>query len=147
VTQVHTGWFDGAELEPASEDKLRQVYPDWPTAEGAPRFILSETPLSFRVVPKPDAASAGTGRITLRVVLQPARDATGIDDWVFNKWVEAIAAKAKADLMAMPAKPWTNPAMSVYYESVYQRELGDAVREVNRGMGRAQTRVQMRPAA
>ncbi|MDE2102203.1 MAG: hypothetical protein KGL39_33465 [Patescibacteria group bacterium] len=141
VARIHEMWFDGMDLAALSEDQMRGRYPQWNLNVDAPRNYLSSDQTTFRLVPIPDEASAGPGRITLRVVLRPQRTQTGIDSWIYNKYVEVISAGVKGALMAMPAKPWSNPQLAVFYTQKFMEGIGAATIEINKGMQRATTRV------
>jgi hypothetical protein len=52
-----------------------------------------------------------------------------IPDALLNEWSDGIVSGAKADLMSMPALPWTNPAAAANYERRYEEEVARAKRE------------------
>jgi len=72
-----------------------------------------------------DARTADTDFDTT-VFLKPAMDATSLPDFLYNDWHEAITAGAKATLMLMPGKPWSNAKMGAIYNRTYLHELGKA---------------------
>lgn len=147
VAQVKAAWFNGTAISPTREDSISKAYANWTAQTGAPARFMCEDTNKIRLVPYPDAASAGL-LLTMRQTLKPSRDSTGIStDWVFSSWVEVIADGAKARLMMMPAKAWSNPMLGEYFKARYASGLADAIRDVNRSLTRSIPMVQMRPAA
>lgn len=48
----------------------------------------------------------------------------------FNRYWEAIKAKALAELFAMPQKPWSNGDLSSYHRSIYLKYKAEAIEEM-----------------
>lgn len=129
-------------LFPRSEDQLRMMFMNWQTAAGPPGYYLQETMNDVRLIPKPDQTF--TDGISVRVVLVPTRAATGIEDWIYESWIEVIAAGVKAKLMEMPQKPWTNAVLAAKYANDYRIGRDKARHSAQRGMTRAPLRVSHR---
>lgn len=67
--------------------------------------------------------SNATGLLRVQAVLKPSNAAVGIEDYLFDRYVEPIATGAKARLMLQPGKPYSNPA----YGSVLDGQFRDAI--------------------
>lgn len=130
-------------LLPVSNSQLAQIYINWQTISGPPQFYFRETTDTFRLVPSPDQNYTDT--IVPRVVLAPSRSSTGIaEDWIFENWVDAIAAGALAELLRMPAKPWTDLQRAVIYEDIFHRGWGAVRNQKDRGMAGAVLQVRLK---
>lgn len=55
-------------------------------------------------------------------------------DWegCFNVWADALTYHARMSLCLKPGKPWSNPKLGAYFQSLYDREVGRAKVEVER---------------
>jgi hypothetical protein len=142
VARIQTLWYNGVELTPKGEQDFKALFGQWTTQTGNPTFFLQETQADFRLVPCPDATAVATcSTVNMRVVLRPSRGSAGIEDWIFDKWVETMAYGIKWRLMAMPAKPFSNPQLATYNQGLYRAGTDDAIRDVSRGLTRAQIRI------
>jgi hypothetical protein len=72
----------------------------------------------------------------IKQVYVPLDTITTIDDFIYDDFHKAIEAGAKAEIMAMPKKDWSNPAMVGYYRGLYT----DGVVLAKIRMGKGQTR-------
>lgn len=144
VAWVRSVRHNGTLLAPVSENALDQEGANWITATGTPLRYLQEDTASVRLVPIP--TTAVSGGLVLRAVLRPSLASTGFStDWVFDGWGEAIASGAKARLLALPGKPWSNPELALYHDSLYRKAVGRAIRDSNRSYTRSSGTIQMRP--
>lgn len=109
------------------------VYPpgklpsDWQTAttSGGKTFLVHIDLLEFLICPKPAAGIA----VAVEVALRPTMNATGVGDVVFERHAEAIAAGAKARLLAQPGKAWTELAAAAMARAEYERAVPAAANE------------------
>jgi len=88
------------------------------------RCIVSYT-LAGAVITFDDAVSSATD-ITVVAFLRPARAAEALPDILYDDWFEGVEAGAKAELMMMPGKPWTNMDMAGLNQRQYHHEAGEA---------------------
>src|SRR5438270_592569 len=65
---------------------------------------------------------------------------TGFPDWIFSRYLDALAAGAKARLMLMQAKPWSNAGQAADYRSQFDAEVANARAEATTALTRAATR-------
>lgn len=63
------------------------------------------------------------------VSMKPLRSATALPDILYNNWYQSIAAGAKAKLMFMPEKPWTNPQLASVHASIFDTGVKEAMRK------------------
>lgn len=125
----------GEELTPAAEDDLAQRYPRWQTELGAPKFYLTDEPGQILLAPVPD--SKVQNGLLVTVALQPTRVSTGFPTWIWSRYFDALAAGAKARLMAMPSKPWTSPQLYSLYRANFETGAAAAKMESMKSLSRA----------
>ncbi len=93
------------------------------------RDQTADTPDSFtlpsagtiRLIGKPTVNI--TAALVARVALKPTHASTNAADFLFNDWHEGIAHGAKARLMAVADKPWTNPQAALFHERMYKSAI------------------------
>lgn len=73
-----------------------------------------------------DGAAASDQTWDIYVSLKPLRDAVELPDILHNDWYQTIAAGAKANLMIMPGKPWTNPQMAMVHGGFFDDGVNNA---------------------
>lgn len=98
---------DDAEVFPKDSSWLDRFCPGWRTASGDDfRYYTQETRTSFRFPAIPITAKANA--VFYRIALKPGPSSNEIDEDVWQEWYDVIGAGAKAALMAMSGKPWTD---------------------------------------
>jgi hypothetical protein len=142
VARVGSAWYENTELMAVSEDMLRKKMYDWTEQSGAPAGFMHTDPSVIRLVPSPDADK--TGGLLVRLVIRPARTGIGIEDWIFNKYVEVIASGAKYRLASMPQKPWSSPDIAKYHGTMYQAGIMAATAEASKSFTRTSLQVNLR---
>lgn len=65
--------------------------------------------------------TAALDDLKFAISFKPTQDATTLDDDLYNDNLEAIAHGAKARLMAMPGKDWSNPQLSAYHKNEFEK--------------------------
>ena len=94
---------------------------DWRVyTQDRPSFFNQPTKSSIRLIGIPTTAI--TAGLELKVALRPAYNATTVDDRLRDEWYEQIGHGAKARLLAMPDKNWTNTKMAAFYMSMFENE-------------------------
>lgn len=89
---------------------------------GQPLEYYVEPPNTLRLYPVPDAIYA----LVAHVAVKPDRDATTLDDVLYNNWRDEIAAGAKARLMLMSKQPWYNPDDAAVAQGIFQSAIDRA---------------------
>lgn len=115
---LFAGWRDGAVI-------------------GRPEYLTQLTSSSFVCVPTTDVARD----ITLQVAVRPNRTSAKGHDDLYNDYLETIANGAKARLMAMPSKEWTNAQLAIALAGSFNEETSSAKHRVQKGRARAPIRV------
>ena len=150
--RVHTimkVWFKGKPLDPLAPDEINvpDGYNSRPQAgydptKAAPRGYTQKDFAQITFLPIPDQTY--TSAVTMRVALAPLRDSTQCEDFLFEQWGEFIACGAKARLMLVPGKPYTNPDAAGINQQRYISGVNDARQRASRGNVRSDLRVQLR---
>lgn len=119
IVAVKDVWASNRKLRPVTMPQLFELIPNWQTAEGSePTYYNASTDYrSMRIFPIPIDVNNQT--ITLRVAYAPKMDATSIPDELAIKYWDALIGGAKARLMVIPGKAWTNAQLSAYNRGVF----------------------------
>lgn len=143
IVSVKKAWVGDAAIDYVSQDTLNQRPTYWP-GETAPRPVAftQQTQTSLIVYPKP-SESIRNG-LKMKVVLRPSLTSTGIADWVGGKYIQEISDGAKAMMMAMPNKPWTQPEGAALYRSQFEAGKTRATIEGQRSFTRTSMQVQLK---
>lgn len=140
VARIESAWFSNLPLTAKSEVDLRRIFGlDWRKQIGRPQYITQYVPETLVVVPAP-MVSLSNG-LELTVVLRPTRASTTVDDSLFERWAEVIAAGAKCRLHEVPGHAYESPDAAAKYRAVFNAGIGMAIAERQRGLTRATMRV------
>ncbi len=136
VVRVLSAWHGSDPLEPLDAD-TRQMEEANPSTSGTPSKIGYENQAIY-LYPTP-----GEGGVAVRVdvMLQPALDATGLQDWMWSEHIEAIVKGAKARLYATQGKPYTDLTMASLMGQEFKDEISRAYWLTSRASGRGRGRV------
>lgn len=128
VIGVMQAFYNGSEIFPKTSAQMAALLSDvgttyvsaipWKDQTGVPKYYLIERPDQFTLAPFPDESIVSA--IKMKVILKPTRAATGMEQWIFDKYFMQIAAGTKARLCAMPGKPWSSPDLVSYYGSIFE---------------------------
>ncbi len=136
-------WLAGEKLIPATSAELSATYKDWKSQSGVPKYYLAETHdvnlrlLTLALTPNTSDATGVTGR----VALAPTRDATGIEEIIYEDYGREIAYGALATLLLMANKPWSKPDLGDDYRKRFGAACGSAAFRAARGNSGAGLRV------
>ncbi|RQS39775.1 hypothetical protein [Burkholderia sp. Bp8990] len=128
---------DGDKLTPRNEDQLDDWNPRWRTELNLPRHYMMQNQESVVLACVPDRSSPGG--LLLSVSLQPERTSTSFPGWIYSQYWEGITAGAKARLMVMPGKPWSNLQQAGIYQAAFDAEIGTARADAARALVRSRT--------
>lgn len=135
---------DGEIIRPASVDQLDDVSLYQRVLKTSRTYdMISASRLQLGWEPDADLTSG----LEVRAALRPSSSADGADTTIYEEWHEDIAAGAKARLMMMPNKNWTNPQLAMYYQNMFDAGIGEAKAVIGKGRTRVSQQVQMRPFA
>jgi hypothetical protein len=107
LNNIHVAYRDGVEVDV----QLAGEEDDTDTDATADTWKLGVEPsgYSIRVTPTPSVAGAV---VTGTVSYVTSLDASGIPDWIYDRWHEDIAAGAAGKLLLQITRPWANPQMA-----------------------------------
>jgi hypothetical protein len=119
VVAVKDVWASSRKLRPVTMPQLFELMPNWQTAEGSePTYYNASIDYrTIRIFPIPFGTNRQT--LTMRVAYAPEMTATTIPDELAIKYWDALIGGAKARLMTMPGKSWSNPALSLYNRRLF----------------------------
>lgn len=107
LVRVETVWLDGRKIDPTTAGYLDAAFgSNWTELAGAATKYLQLVPGTLRLFRIP-ASDADTG-LTARIAVQPSSTAAGIPDDLGIRFREALVLGAKARLLLMPKKGWTD---------------------------------------
>jgi len=126
-------WFNKSAITGKSRNWLSAKYGDFMQAEGIPEHYCQDTQDQIILVPGPN--STAPAALTAKIAVRPTQAAAGIDPVYFGRYFDAIASGAKARLMRMGKKPWSDPALSTFYQAEFDSAVDKALLESSRGLG------------
>lgn len=141
VARIKEAVLDNDPLEATSVDELSNRYIDWAKQTATPKKYVQLDPTQIRLFPIPDKS---VGTLYLTYTTKPTRTSTGIDDFIFDRYVEAIADGAIARLASMPNKPWSSPSVAATANVDFCNKKRDAKIEVNKSFTRAKLKVKLK---
>jgi len=126
LVQVLRAWYDDTVLRPVTLDS---VYVSEAPA-GTPHSYYGEhldidEEYSLRLYPTPDAV----GSLLVRAALKPIRNATLLNNQLYNDWYEAIVDGALARLCSLPGENFTNPEVAMSARIRARTAANDARRD------------------
>lgn len=140
VARVLQAWNDGITLLPKTRNELSNLYGDYKAATGPVIYFIQDLPSKLILVPNPTSASATTG-ITAKVAITPLRAATGLDSEIFDRYFDSIAKGAKARLLVMGKKPWTDVPRGQALQAEFEDAIASAKTDVIRSYASTRLRV------
>ena len=139
VARVLTVWADGVKLQPTATENAPAL-----AAIGAPvTYYTRRNDSEFQLVLYPTPAQSC--KVAVEVALRPTYSATAVENDLFDLWMPAVIAGAKALLMAIPDQPFSNPLMAPVHADEAARRTSKARIEGSYGRTRGEFRTQMRP--
>lgn len=140
VAMLMEVWIDGQPIWPCPPDLMYQLNAGapWPTAQGRPTSWIDQKG-TVRFVPVPDA----NYKIVTRAAFRPTLDSTGIEDSIYRDYWGAIRAGALARLQEIPGQTWTDQKQAILNAAAFNRGLGNAKIDANRGRSRAELRIEL----
>lgn len=144
IVEIMDAWSDVTHLTPSSPDELTRTFQamDWRTQKGAPRYYTSVVPDEVILVPVPDQTKPNS--LKLRVAIAPLRSSTGVDDFIYENWLEGIAFGARARLYNTPGQSYFDKTSALEFERRFRAAIADARVKVNRGSSRTSLDVEFR---
>jgi hypothetical protein len=118
-------FIDGWQIRAATAEEMDAEHPGWTelTASRPIRFLVP-TPGKVRLVPEPTKSMPAA--LTARMALAPAQNAATVEDVIIDQWSQAVAHAAKAELLALPGKPWTQPQLAEHHARQFRVQAARA---------------------
>lgn len=137
LVTIKNVWVGANALRPVTQADLQRVLPDWQSALGNEPAFYMGTPdwLSVRVYPIP--SSPVDTPMVVRAVFAPWLSARSLPDAIATRYFETLCAGAKATLMLVPQRAWSNPQLAVVYATQFAEGITNARNEAlhNRAQG------------
>lgn len=119
---------------------LRLIGAEKLSETGEPREFWVQADNSIRIFPTPEVGTT----LKIYAVLKPNRAGTGVEDWIYETWADAIVSGTIAQLAMIPGKEWTDVAMAGMHKNLFEKAITNARIRDFRGVHRM---VRQRPAA
>lgn len=132
VTGFIQAWYRGTKIWPRSIRQLNEMYADLDSATGTPSYYNLSRINYIDVYPKPNISV--TTALNAWCVLAPKTDSDYLRD-EDDHWKEAIALGAKAKIMAVPAKPYTNLQYGIVLGKQFDTKVAEARSWFETGQG------------
>lgn len=121
---------DGSLLEAARQEDLDGEVNYWRELEGPPTRYIQPDEATIILNPIPQEIVA----VRIFAALRPSQASGGVDEAIFERFLDPIASGALARLMAMPAVAWSNPELAGYHGQIFNAGIADAADRAARGM-------------
>jgi hypothetical protein len=105
---------------------------------GPPRMYWIHSDRTIRVFPTPDKRAV----MKVSAVLKPARNATGVEDWIYATWADVLVNGTVAQLAIMPGKEWSDMNLASMHKILYEQAITKTRIRDSRGV---QLMVRQRP--
>jgi len=128
LASIETVTLDGIPLRPRSWEQMDKNLPGWRKVQGTPFAFTRIDDITIRLVYTPVERSAGEG-LVIQGWLAPTRQAVAVPDEFYHRWYRAVCNGAKAQLMMMPEKPWTNMQLATAIRSTFEEQVNHALRQ------------------
>ena len=141
-------WYLGQELEALAPDDIRIPDPyrnnitGYNPGKGPPAGYTQKDVDTFTILPIPDQKYVSA--VTMRAALVPLRTMTEVPDFLYEIWGEIISFGAKARLMLVPGKPYSNTESANFNQTRFMIGLNDARQRASRGNVRSDLQVKLR---
>lgn len=133
--RLESVFVDGIKKKISLKDDILTEITDFDAIYGTGTvFYKTEDPwVKLFPFPSATAFSTTTGAINIVAtgVFLPSNDITEVDDAFYDRWGKSIESGAKAELMMMVGKPWTNPQMAGVHAKIFDAAINSAIRKRN----------------
>lgn len=134
IESVLWATLDGEPLEHVDSryiDKRRLTDTSRPTAF----WMVNDT--DVRLFPIPDARH----KLVVTAAIKPSRTATGLEDWLYESYVDHIVSGTIWRLCRIPGKAWSDPEIAMYHHRLFEQGITSSRIRDHRN---AETRVALR---
>ena len=138
-------WLNDAPIDPISQDDLDNEFNNtsfgwvgvnWRTDVNLPtRFYFPDDRTVGLALPP-----ASSGNLRILAALKPTRASSTLPAWIWERYVETIAHGAKAKIMLIPKKPYSDMKTGAYHMDQFNGAIGEARVRAARSATRAPLR-------
>jgi len=108
-----------------------------------PQSITQINPDRYVILPLPDAQR--TYQMRMFVALKPKRNATAMDEFIFDELEEVIMHGALQHLLVLPNQAWSDRELAAYHAKQYVFQTSERRARANLGNVRGTMRARMQP--
>ena len=120
------------------------VLPESVVADAStPQAVCQLSPDKYIVLPLPD--NDQTYEVRMFLALKPRKNATGMDEVVFDDLEETIMHGALQHLLVLPNTNWSDRELATYHAKQYTYNVAERRARANLGNMRGMMRVRMQP--
>lgn len=117
-------------LSPVTQEDLDTEANYWRDLQGQPSRYIQPDEGTIILNPVPQEVVA----VRILAALRPSQASGGVNEAIFERFMQPIASGAMARLMAMPAVAWSNPELAAYHSGVFRAGISDASDKAARGL-------------
>ena len=117
-------------IDAAMQEDLDAEANYWRDLEGPPTRYLQPDEASIILNPVPQEVVA----VRILAALRPSQASGGVDEAIFERFLDPVASGALARLMAMPGVAWSNPQLAAYHADVFSSGVSVAADKAARGL-------------
>lgn len=155
IAEIMYGYFNGKPLDPITRADADGEYPNWKTTTGSPpkRFLATDAKTKVSLIPIPSgyAPTVPSPLISpglfFTLALKPTRASSGVDDFLYERYMENVAHGAIYRMLSIPHKVWSNANLTLAHKKMFEDAVTDARRESALGFTRAALRTRPRGVA
>ena len=126
IVTIKSIWMVNRELVPVTMERLQELIPNWQEAKGSdPAYYNCPNDYSVvRIYPIP--LGANSAKMTIRAIYTPDQFGSYVPDFLVTTFLDEILAGAKARLMQMPGKSWSNPQLALVNQIAFTEGITKA---------------------
>lgn len=139
VCHVYQALYNDVPLDALTPAQFRAKSETWFDDAGEPEAftLFQEGEISLWRIPE---SSEDDALEIPEIALAPTQASTGIDERIYQFGREAIAMGARALIMQIPKKPYSDPSLGMHLWQQFQIEAGGADLRASSGRGHARIR-------
>lgn len=143
VDKVMQMWLAGERVPPTTADYIDDsgYVERGSTYRASPYTFLQKDARTFSLAPTPQETVRNG--VVMRVAIKPTRDATEVEDILFDDYAEVIGWGAKYRLLLSPGKEYSNPQHASVFKGLYDHAMSRTRVRVTKNHTRAQMTVRL----
>lgn len=138
-----SAWYKTTLLQPVSAQEIRNVQAysvAFSPQENSPTYYFWTAPGTVGLYPIPSTSEPSV--ITVRAALKPTRDATTLEDVLYDDWIDTLVAGTLARLHMMKDTNWASADRALIHSREFR--VGVQRARIESSMGRIRTSVSVR---